>query len=195
MNKYNNKGRMGAVANTPQTNNSPEDKEVKMDEKGIICRAMKKSHEKGTYHKLSKIVCDLFDGIGEEDPEKLKSKFLLCLYEMANGKHFDEYTAITVVSGMVNVDGTAGEHWIIKEAKDSMEKYRYDSKDGKYNEYDWYVILNMMSSDYREVLGENVEIYIAMTNAYFNGPDEKEGKAWLNMSSKLFEESPEETEE
>lgn len=163
-----------------------------MGDKKLIQKAMKKSHEEGDPKKLCKLVCKLFDKLEEGDIERVKQQFIMGLYEMANGKHFDEGTALQVVENMQNVDGTEGEHYSPEESKEMMEKYHFESKNGKYNEWDWYVILNMMHSDYSDVLGKSDELYVALTNAYFNGPDEKEGKAWTQMGSQLFEEDEEE---
>lgn len=43
----------------------------------------------------------------------------------------------------------------------------------------------MQRSDYYGVLGSKDEIYIALTQAYFNGPDEANGKAWYQFPHKL----------
>ena len=43
----------------------------------------------------------------------------------------------------------------------------------------------MQRSDYYGVLGSKDEIYIVLTQAYFNGPDEANGKAWYQFHHKL----------
>lgn len=158
-----------------------------MDEENIISKAIKQSFEKGDSSKLSKAIHRLMKDLKKEAMEELKDTFIFSLYELANGKHFDECTAEKIVADFKNVDGTEGERWTIKEATAIMKKFRFEPSDDKYNEYDWYVILNMMYSDYANVLGNKEEIHAAMANAYFNGPDEKEGKAWTRMSHQLFE--------
>lgn len=163
----------------------------------IVKSAISKSSKEGTHNKLCSAIYNLFDRMTkEENIEKLKKMFVMELYEMCNGKHFDETTGMEIVAGMENVDGTTGEHFSMEECQDYSNRFKMGPKgDGKYNEWDWYVIMNMMWSDYSEVLGNKVELYLAMTDAYFNGPDEDEGKAWTQMSYKLFEEEEEEEEE
>lgn len=165
------------------------------EHKHVIKEAFKNAYEKGKHKKLAHSLCKFMEELEGDEMMKLKDDFMLELHEIAYGKHFDEYTAKKLVSSMENVDGTTGEHWSLSETKEIMEKYGYVSKTGKYNECDFYVILNMMWSDYREVLGTEKELYLGMTNAYFNGPDEREGKAWVRMSPQLFERDCEEEPE
>ena len=42
-----------------------------------------------------------------------------------------------------------------------------------------------MSSDYAELIGQKPEMSVAMAKAYFDGPDEEEGKAWYRFKHKL----------
>lgn len=169
-----------------------EDKGSKKLEKEMMHTAIAKSHEQGGKgKKLSQILCKLLDKLEEDSPET-KEWFIMSLYEMANGKHFNEFTSNKVVDAMVNVDGTSGKHFSMEDTTHLYQKFVEEKHRTMYNMCDWYVIMNMMWSDYCEVLGEPIEMYVMMSKAYFEGPDEEEGKAWDQLGVKLF---PQESEE
>ena len=47
---------------------------------------------------------------------------------------------------------------------------------------DWYYVMNMLHSDFAEILGSDTNNYVRMAKAYINDPDASEGKildAWL----------------
>ena len=46
-----------------------------------------------------------------------------------------------------------------------------------FNEYDWNYAMNMIYSDYCEVLGDNVTSYVRMAHKFLNDKDAPDGKA------------------
>ena len=104
--------------------------------------------------------------VGNETKEK----------ELKNGPHFDEELAKKAVSAMRNVDGTTGEHW-------SMEKTNpLAEQNGIKEKADFYYTMNMLYSDFSDVLGSEASTYVKMAKAYMHDPDAPEGKVfdiWL----------------
>ena len=126
---------------------------------------------------------ELYSRVNKIDPHWAVKNHLKA-YEIIHGPHFNEEYADLVISNMENVDGTKGIHYSLSQAKELLEKYS-PGVHSNFNVYDWWVILNMQRSDYYGVLGSKDEIYIALTQAYFNGPDEANGKAWYQFHHKL----------
>lgn len=90
--------------------------------------------------------------------------------------YFDEELAKKAVSAMRNVDGTTGEHW-------SMEKTNpLAEQNGIKEKADFYYTMNMLYSDFSDVLGSEASTYVKMAKAYMHDPDAPEGKVfdiWL----------------
>lgn len=78
--------------------------------------------------------------------------FRVKAYEMEHGPHFNEEHARKAVMKMENEDGTRGPHWSLEETSALASQYGI-SLSGKFNRYDWFVALNMVYSDYIEVIG------------------------------------------
>ena len=87
-----------------------------------------------------------------------------------------EELAKKAVSAMRNVDGTTGEHW-------SMEKTNpLAEQNGIKEKADFYYTMNMLYSDFSDVLGSEASTYVKMAKAYMHDPDAPEGKVfdiWL----------------
>ena len=98
------------------------------------------------------------------------------LHELVNGEHFDESMAIWAVSQMKNEDGTMGAHWTETDTSSvaASEGISFD----KFNRWDFYYVLNMIYSDYYNVIGSDTNMYIKMANAFLSDKDAPEGKAW-----------------
>lgn len=52
------------------------------------------------------------------------------------------------------------------------------SPDYGYNRWDLYYVMNMLYSDYYNVLGSDTAIYVKLSKAWFEDPDVSEGKAY-----------------
>ena len=85
---------------------------------------------------LEDVFFDLIDNIHDEDDYKhIERKLIKLVYK----DHFSEEKAKEIVSKFENKDGTSGEHWDY-ETTSSLAK--------SYNKADWYIVLNMMWSDF-----------------------------------------------
>ena len=103
------------------------------------------------------------------------------IHESIFGKHFNEEMAKYAVSKMVNVDGTKGEHWTLQQINTVVT-----SNNLSYNKYDLYYVMNMLYSDFSEVVGTDANIYLKMAKAYIDDPDASEDKAYCMWKAKYF---------
>ena len=74
--------------------------------------------------------------------------------------------AITAVAGMKNTDGTTGEYWTVEQTTKVLEDYKLP-----YTPAEFYYILSMMRSDYFEIFGDDITIYIKLADEWLSDPD------------------------
>ena len=113
---------------------------------------------------------------------KMKSYFLLKGYTTNDDHEEDEYKekekymsmkeiAEEWTKGMKNEDETSGPHWSLAETKEVAEKHKMT----KYDEYAWYVTMNMMYSDYYKVIekmnADPVSFACYMSDAFLGDAD------------------------
>lgn len=125
--------------------------------------------------KLKEIVCSAIEKVKHYCPEEFH-KIMYDVHCVAYGPHFDECLAKKAVAEMKNVDGTIGEHWSIEETNTIAAQHDIKQK------CDFYYVMNMLYSDFYNVLGSDSGTYIRMSKAYMCDPDAPEGKpfeVWL----------------
>lgn len=92
-------------------------------------------------------------------------------------KHLTRQQAEAWVDQMRTKDGKPGKRWSFEEIKQYAGNYGVT---GEQNIIDFYVVMNMMYSDYCHVakkLGvDKMDFYVDMTKAFLNDPDAGEGK-------------------
>ena len=110
----------------------------------------------------------------EVHPDKYKS-LENKLYVAAYGYHFNQEMLSDTLATMINDDGSRAPKWTVAET--SQVARNAGIAFTKFNEYDWNYTMNMIYSDYCEVLGENVMSYVKMANKFLNDKDAPEGKA------------------
>lgn len=111
---------------------------------------------------------------------KMKTYFLLKGYTTNEDHEKNEYDkkhmsmkeiAEKWTKGMKNEDGTSGPHWSLAETKEIAEKHKMT----KYDEYAWYVTMNMMYSDYYKVIekmnADPVSFACYMSDAFLGDAD------------------------
>lgn len=98
------------------------------------------------------------------------------IHELIYGCYFDEAMAMYAVTELKNEDGTEGGHWSESETTSvaSSAGIGFD----KFNRWDWFYTLNMIYSDYYNVIGSDTNMYIKMAAAFLNDKDAPEGKAF-----------------
>ena len=94
---------------------------------------------------------------------------------LVNGYHFDEDTLNDIYEDMVNDDGSRVPKWSVEETNSVARSNGISFRD--FNEYDWNYAMNMIYSDYCEVLGDNVTSYVRMAHKFLNDKDAPDGKA------------------
>jgi hypothetical protein len=103
-------------------------------------------------------------------PEEYKDMYLK-LHKEVYGNHFCECLAKKAVEEMTNVDGSHGGFWSFESALAVRNQYGCNA-----NEYDWWYVLNMVRSDYFEVIGDNIAMYVGLAKAYIEDPDAPDDK-------------------
>lgn len=121
--------------------------------------------------KLEEVACDAIEKLCRYCPE-LFWETAYKLHCIVYGPHFDEYLAEEAVASMRNVDGTMGEHWSMEQTDAIAVQHAIRHK------ADFYYVMNMLYSDYSEVLGNDAATYVKMAKAYMNDPDAPEGKTF-----------------
>lgn len=124
---------------------------------------------------MEEIVCEALEEVRGRCP-RLFWDTAYKLHCVAYGPHFDERLAKKAVSRMKNVDGTCGEHWTYEQTSQLADQQGITQK------ADWYYVMNMLYSDYSEIYGSDINMYIRVAKAYMHDPDAPEGKVfdlWL----------------
>lgn len=125
--------------------------------------------------KIKEIACEAIEKIKMYCPEEFWAT-VYKLHCVAYGPHFDEKLAKMAVAKMRNVDGTTGEHWSMEQANSLADQY------GVKHKADWYYTMNMLYSDFSQVIGSDAGSYAKLAKAYMQDPDAPEGKvlnSWL----------------
>ena len=120
---------------------------------------------------MEEIVCEALEEIRGRCP-RLFWDTAYKLHCVAYGQHFDEELAKKAVSKMKNVDGTRGEHWTYEQTSQLADQQGICCK------ADWYYVMNMLHSDFVEVLGNDTSNYVRMAKAYMCDPDATESKVF-----------------
>ena len=125
--------------------------------------------------KTIKIFDELMKDLKTSHPDYYE-KLLNKLYVVANGYHFNQATLDEAYEHMINDDGSKAPKWSLAETT-QVAKSNGIVMD-KFNEYDWNYVMNMLYSDYREVLGDSVSNYVRMGHKFLKDKDAPDGKAY-----------------
>lgn len=126
---------------------------------------------------MDDVICTMDEFLNEfkeAHPDKysiLKNK----LYIATNGYHFNESILEDALEHMINDDGTKGAKWSLNETNSVANSNGVSMKN--FNQYDWNYVMNMVYSDYCEVLGDNTTSYIKLAHKFLNDKDAPDGKA------------------
>ena len=131
--------------------------------------------DRNEMEELSDILEEVIDLIKEYDEEAYK-KYTMCLYKMAYGEVLSEDMADDMIRKMQPY----GMKWTLNEAEDIQNNYGIDVRP-----VDFWIVMNQAFNDFRNVFGDNLEMYVRYTEAFINDEDAKPGKVW-----KYFTEIP-----
>lgn len=76
---------------------------------------------------------------------------------------------------MINDDGTTAPKWSVSDTTSVAMSNNVEFE--HFNQYDWCYVMNMMYSDYREVLGDSLSMYVKMSKKFLFDKDAPKGKA------------------
>lgn len=141
------------------------------------------SHKEEMMKKMDHMLSEYGDELIEMGIEKVKKQMWICMHEAVNGPHFDEETAHEAVEMMENEDGSKGPKWSAREAEMLAKQFNIDTRSEDFNEWDWFVALNMCYSDYCEVIEKltgNMDpmAFVCLAKAWLCDKDISEGKMW-----------------
>lgn len=120
-------------------------------------------------HKLSEILEETMEHLKHCDEEKYK-KYEMCLYEMAYGKTLNKAMAEEIVSGM----RPYRMKWDLRETQKIQDEFGV----GNIRDIDFFVVMNSAYNDYRDLFGEDVEMYVKFTLDFIEDEDAKEDKVF-----------------
>lgn len=103
------------------------------------------------------------------------------IHESIFGKHFNEELAHKAVEAMENVDGTKGEHWTLQQITSLLANPGITL-----NRYDMYYVMNMLYSDFSNILGDDGNMYFKMAKAYIDDPDASNTKPYCLWKARFF---------
>ena len=125
---------------------------------------------------LKEVLVDTIDYLKETDPKKYHS--IECrLYEIVEGKKLNEKKAKEWVGNMIPLA-----RWTMEETNKVREENKVDIP-----AIDFYVLMNMLYTDYSKTLGDNAETYIKLSKDwYFDDDVSKDGSEKLYCYWKMI---------
>lgn len=118
---------------------------------------------------LSDILDEIICVIKEYD-ENLYKKYKMELYSMAYGKRLNRQMAEEIVSKMKPYKM----HWSLEETRDIQEEFGLQDLD----EYAFFVVINSAYNDYRNIFGDNLDMYTRYTRDFIEDEDADEDKVF-----------------
>ena len=134
-----------------------------------------------TMKKFFMAVIDAIEEMKDRGDEYAYYKSFFTVHESIFGKHFNDTLAKKAVDEMTNIDGTTGEHWSMQQTNSLLA-----SQNLNYNKADFYYVVNMLYSDFSEVLGNDASMYLKMARAYLDDPDASKDKAYCLWKARFF---------
>ena len=99
----------------------------------------------------------------------LYEKLELKLYVAMNGKQLNEEMAEKIITNMQPYHM----QYTLDEAKKLMKEYGLSL-----SPIDFWVVLNSACNDYKELFGDNIEMYVKYSELFIKDEDAKEGKVF-----------------
>ena len=120
--------------------------------------------------KLGDMLADIIYSMKESHPE-IYEKYKMCLYVMAYGEILTEEMAENIVRKMKPV----GEHWSMEQTNAVKTQYNLAS----ISSVDFYTVMNMAYNDYKDVFGDDLDMYVKYSRAFIQDEDARKGKVFL----------------
>lgn len=133
---------------------------------------------KERFSKILDTVDDYICRLKEKDPESYE-RLKMTVYLASNGYHFDAHILEKAYSSMINDDGSKAPYFPLEDCE------RYARRNGvtfrNFNKYDYAYTMNMLYSDYCQILGNDPETYAGMAVKFLDDPDAPDGGATKAM--------------
>lgn len=107
----------------------------------------------------------------KESHHDLYEKYKMKLYKMAYGEVLTEDMAKDIVHEMK----PSGEHWSIDQTSEVKKQYGLNN----ISDVDFYTVMNMAWNDYKDIFGDNLEMYVNYSKAFIEDEDAKKGKVFI----------------
>ena len=120
-------------------------------------------------HELSDILEDVLEDLQNYDKDYYK-KYEMDLYEMAYGCVLNDEMSKEIVSKMKPY----GEKWTIEQTSKMQRDYGLNFRDN-----DFYVVINSAYNDFKDLFGDNIEMYVRYTNDFINDEDAHQDKVYI----------------
>lgn len=127
------------------------------------------SRDNDKMYELGCIVRDMMEYIEMEDAEEY-AKIDRKMYEIVNGKILTEEKAEEIIKHML----PDGMKWTMTQTEEVRNQYGI----GNVRDVDFWVVMNMAWNDYKEVFGDNVEMYAKFSEAFIKDEDAVKSKVY-----------------
>ena len=117
---------------------------------------------------LGDMLAELICSMKEAHPEAYKA-YKMKLYIMAYGYTFTDDMAKEIVTAMTPYH----EHWTKEQTTQVMKNAGL-----KFDENEFYVVMNMAYNDYHDLFDEDVDQYVKFTSLFIQDPDAKPHKSF-----------------
>lgn len=118
--------------------------------------------------KLEEVFNTLMDHM-EDCDSNLYEKLKLRLYIIANGKQLTEEMAKDIIMNMQPYHMK----YTLNDAKNIMKDFELSL-----NPIDFWIVLNSAYNDYRQLFGENLDMYVKYSKLFIEDEDAKKGKVF-----------------
>lgn len=119
--------------------------------------------------KLADILEEVIEDMQEFDPQSY-AKYEMCLYKMAYGEQLTEDLAQEIVNKMKPY----GENFSLEQSREIQDRYSINN----INDIDFYVVINSAFNDYRNLFGDDIEMYAMYTKDFIEDEDAKPKKVF-----------------
>lgn len=124
-----------------------------------------------TSQDLKNFVADLMSELKIAMPQVYEN-LLIELHKNVYGSHFSKALVIKACGELEDLNGNKGAKWSLDETNQILANYNL-----KYNEFDFYYVLNMIHSDYSNYGNTSIDFYVKLACMFLDDKDAPKGKA------------------
>ena len=123
---------------------------------------------------LSDMLQEVIEIVFNYNEEKGK-EYELKLYRMAWGDVLTKQMAEEIISKMQPYHM----RWTLEETREVQNQYGLDN----IRDIDFWIVMNSAYNDYRDLFGDNIEMYARFSKDFIQDEDAKDGKVFLYFTS------------